>query len=230
MKFMNHCIPTQSIRGRVVIAIDGTASSGKGSLARSIADTLNFVHLDTGLLYRIFAAKFAERYMPTLYNTGKLDIKPEDKDEILNHLQGDASSYSTEAIGNAASIIARNVAVREALLVIQQEFVRTSECGVVLDGRDTATVVCPDADIKIFVTAHASVRALRRYKQLRSTCGRRRTMYRKVLSSILERDIRDSCRKVAPLRRSEGSLYLNNSHLNREESLQELMKKIKTFL
>ena len=215
----------------IVIAIDGPSASGKGTIANRLASALGFAHMDTGRLYRIFAAEFAEKYRSLLSNNSAITMDPSDKKKMLSLLEnGNGAKYSTENISKAASVIARNPQVRSALLEIQQEFVRSSKRGVVLDGRDVTTVVCPNADVKVFVTAHASVRALRRLKQLHLFGNAKRTMYKKVFYSLLERDIRDSCRSTAPLKCAQGAIYLNNSHINMERSLQLLMKKIKTFL
>ncbi|ANC34025.1 Cytidylate kinase [Anaplasma phagocytophilum] len=216
---------------RIVIAIDGPSSSGKGAMASAIAAELGFVHMDTGMLYRIFAAEFAKNYIHSASaENDEICITAEDRCKMLSLLAENNGQYSSEAVGKAASIISRNGQVRAALLPIQQEFVRSSKRGVVLDGRDIATIVCPDADVKIFITAYASIRALRRYKQLRLRHGTRKVMYKNVFYGLLNRDIRDSCRSKGPLRRVKEAYYLNNSHINKEISLHQLMKKIKTFL
>ena len=216
---------------RVVIAIDGPSASGKGTIASALASSLGFVHLDTGMLYRIFAAEIMDKYAPTLSGNMAIALDHVDKEKMLSLLKvSNRAKYSTESVSRAASIVARNPSVRLALLKIQREFICSSERGVVLDGRDVSTVVCLDADVKIFVTAHASERARRRLKQLWLYGNANRVMYKNAFYRLLERDIRDSCRKSAPLRRAQEAIYLNNSNTSMEKSLQLLMKKIKTFL
>ena len=216
---------------RVVVAIDGPSASGKGTIAKALASALGFVHLDTGMLYRIFSAEIMSKYAHSFTSKKAITIDHLDREKMLSLLKvGNSAKYSTESISRAASVVARNQSVRLALLEVQREFIFSSERGIVLDGRDVSTVVCPDADVKIFVTAHASERARRRTKQLWLSGNPNRVQYKNAFYRLLERDTRDSCRKAAPLRCAREAIYLNNSNISMEKSLQLLMKKIKTFL
>ena len=212
----------------LTIAIDGPSSSGKGMLAKAIAKIFGFTHLDTGRLYRVFAQELRCGNVKML--AGGSAIDEESEKLILALTLGDDPVYATEEVGKFASILGRNANMRAILLRIQREFILSSKHGIVVDGRDIASVVCPEADVKIFVTAYTSVRARRRFKQLKLNPGTRRVTFKRVFFSLLQRDIRDSTRKAAPLTRVEGAFYLNNSHMSEEKSVVELAKKIKTFL
>ncbi|MCU7611892.1 (d)CMP kinase [Anaplasma capra] len=213
---------------RPVIAVDGPSSSGKSTIARGIAAALHLQHLDTGKLYRIFAVRFPDKHLQARKSCTDIQLSKQEREEILSALNDSNPVYYTERAGNMASILARDSLVRKALLEIQQQFVRSAPFGAVVDGRDIASVVCPDADVKIFVNAYASVRARRRFKQLHNSP--RRVMYKSVFVHLLHRDIRDTCRSAAPLVRDKDALYLNNSHMQKADTLRELVEKIKTFL
>ena len=217
-------------RRGVVIAIDGPSASGKGEIARRLASRLGFTHLDTGKLYRIFAAKFAAKYGESIARKEKVCISSEDERKMLDLLTDNSTALGTEEIGKAASRIARIAVVRQALVGLQRQLILTSETGIIVDGRDIASVVYPNADVKIFITAQVSVRALRRYKQLTGRGNSCRSMYKTVLLGMLRRDINDSSRRVAPLTRVKDAFYLNTSNMDIEKTLLLLMKKIKTFL
>ncbi|KJV69068.1 (d)CMP kinase [Candidatus Neoehrlichia procyonis] len=213
-------------RNNFIITIDGPSSSGKGSLAREIAKFFNFKYLDTGKLYRIIATKFINN---NLHITPNLSIDLNTKQKIFTLLEdnNNSSHYNNEHIGKIASILATNKIIRSALLPIQREFAYSSSNGAVLDGRDTSSVICPDANVKIFITAYASIRAKRRFKELQSST---KEMYKSVLHHLLQRDIRDYHRSIAPLKCVENALYLNTSHMSKELVFLETIKKIKTFL
>ncbi|MEH0831621.1 (d)CMP kinase [Anaplasma bovis] len=214
--------------GCLIVAIDGPSSSGKGMLAKAVAKVFGFTHFDTGRLYRVFAKELQNGHLKVL--AGKNCIDEEDEKRILALTLAADPAYSTEEAGKLASILGRNADMRAILLHIQRKFILSSKHGIVVDGRDIASIVCPEAHVKVFVTAYTSIRARRRFKQLKLTAGTRRMMFKQVFFSLLQRDIRDSTRKVAPLTRIEGAFYLNNSHMSEEKSVAELVKKIKTFL
>ncbi|MGN6767943.1 MAG: (d)CMP kinase, partial [Rhizobiaceae bacterium] len=143
-----------------VIAIDGPAASGKGTMARRLAGEYGFVHLDTGLTYRAVAKALLDEGLPL--DDGRL---AEEYARNVDLSALDRDSLSTHAVGEAASKVAVMPAVRRALVGKQREFSRTPP-GAVLDGRDIGTVVCPDADVKLYVTASAEVRAARRTDEI----------------------------------------------------------------
>lgn len=195
-----------------VIAIDGPAASGKGTISRRLARENGFHHLDTGLTYRAVAKSLLDQNLPLD------DVKIAEqvaKDLDLSGL--DANVLAVHEIGNAASKVAVMPSVRKILVKAQQDFSRRPP-GAVLDGRDIGTVVCPDADVKIFVTANADVRAKRRYDEAISKG--RDLNYEDVLSDIIARDARDSQRKDSPMRQADDALLLDTSKMDIETAFQ----------
>lgn len=179
------------------IAIDGPAASGKGTIARALADHFGFHHLDTGLLYRATGAKGGDPV------EAARSLTPEDlaRDDLR----------SAEA-GQAASRVAAIAEVREALVRFQRDFARR-EPGAVLDGRDIGTVICPKAEVKLFITASDQVRADRRAAELDADP-------QEMLEQLRERDARDSQRATAPLRPAEDAVLLDTSDLSIAEATE----------
>jgi cytidylate kinase len=192
----------------MIIAIDGPAASGKGTLAQRIAGHFGYVWLDTGLLYRavardvLAAGADLENEAAGARAAAALDATT----------LGDPALRST-AIGEAASVVAKHPAVRAALLDFQRGFARTPP-GAVLDGRDIATVICPDADVKIFVTADVEVRARRRYEEYARRAEN--VTYEEVLEIIRARDARDASRTAAPLLQAQDAILLDTSVMDIE--------------
>ncbi len=203
----------------MIIAIDGPAASGKGTLAKRIADHFGLAYLDTGLLYRAVArdvlARDASLDDEAVATAVARTIDPATLNDPNLRLPG---------VGEAASVVARIPAVRAALLHFQHDFAR-QEPGAVLDGRDIGTVVCPDADVKIFVTADAPVRARRRYEELRQR-GEPVT-FEGVLDIIQRRDARDSGRADAPMRAADDAILLDTSNLDIEAAFDAAVGLIK---
>ncbi|QGR02671.1 (d)CMP kinase [Ehrlichia ruminantium] len=204
-----------------VITIDGPSASGKGSLAKQLAKSLNFKYLNTGKLYRIIAILFGR----TAEHNLKIDNTLENK--ILSLLEDNNILYSDENTGKIASILARHQHIRTALLPIQKKLIYLSKPGIVLDGRDTSSIIFPDADLKIFITAQTSIRAQRRFKELQQ---QNKEMYKQVYRHIVHRDIRDTYRELSPLVKVEDALYIDSSYLSKEEVLSYVKEKIKTYL
>lgn len=203
----------------MIIAIDGPAASGKGTLARRIADHFGLACLDTGLLYRAVArdvlARGASLEDEAVAAAVARTIDPATLSDPSLRLPG---------VGEAASVVARIPAVRAALLDFQHQFARQAP-GAVLDGRDIGTVVCPDADVKIFVTADASVRARRRYEERRQR-GEPVTV-EAVLDVIRRRDARDSGRADAPMRVADDAILLDTTNLDIEAAFDAAVGLIK---
>ncbi|GGX51454.1 cytidylate kinase [Tateyamaria omphalii] len=186
------------------VAIDGPAAAGKGTISRAIAEHFGFAHLDTGLLYRAVGALALEGANPI---------------EAAQALQPEAlegGRLRTAEVAQAASRVAAIPEVRSALLEFQREFARRPG-GAVLDGRDICTVICPDADVQLFVTASAETRAERRWREL-SAKGDDRTL-EQVLDDVRIRDTRDSERDAAPMRPAEGAQIVDTSEMSIEEAI-----------
>ena len=196
----------------MIIAIDGPAASGKGTLARRLAAHYGLPHLDTGLLYRATARALIDSGRP-------LDHVP----AAVAAARGLALTDFDEAVlrgpdmGEAASRVAAMPDVRAALIDAQRRFAGRPG-GAVLDGRDIGTVVCPDADVKIFVTAGARTRATRRALELRGRGDR--VDYATVLADLEARDARDANRDAAPLRAAHDALRLDTSTLDVEGTVR----------
>ena len=200
----------------MIITIDGPAASGKGTLARRIAEHLQLPHLDTGLIYRAVAESlFAQgRSLNDVYAAVAAA-----RDIDLDKLEHDRLSGT--ALGEAASRVAAIPEVRAALLKIQQEFAHRPG-GAVLDGRDTGTVICPAADVKIFVTASPEARARRRHDEL--AVRGERVSFDEVLADIRRRDARDTGRASAPLKAAPDAVLLDTTALDIEAAFQEALK------
>lgn len=186
------------------VAIDGPAASGKGTISKAVAARFGFAHLDTGLLYRAVGAKVLEG-MEAI--AAAKSLKPED-------LDGDA--LRTPAIAQEASKVAALPQVRAALMDFQRSFAARAG-GAVLDGRDIGTVICPDAQVKLFVTADAVVRARRRFAEL-SGKGIE-TTFEEVLADVQARDARDMGRSDAPLRPAEDAVTLDTSDMDIDDAV-----------
>jgi cytidylate kinase len=192
----------------LTVAIDGPAASGKGTLARRIAETYGFHHLDTGLTYREVARALLEQDLPLDDEARAAAIAA-----TLDFSGLDRAVLSDHRIGEAASKVAVMPSVRAALVEAQRRFA-AREPGAVLDGRDIGTVVCPDAAVKLFVTATPEIRARRRLDEIR-TSGKT-AKYDAVLADLKKRDARDTQRTVSPLRRSDDAHLLDTSEMDIE--------------
>jgi cytidylate kinase len=190
---------------RFTVAIDGPAASGKGTIARSVAAHFGFAHLDTGLLYRAVGRRVLAGEEPVAAARGLL------ADDLSDEgLRG-------EGVAEAASKIAAIPEVRAALVDFQRAFAARSG-GAVLDGRDIGTVICPEASVKLFVTASDEVRAERRWAEL---AARGAAMTREeVLEDIRRRDLRDSTRADSPLRAAEDAKVIDTTGLTIAEAVQ----------
>jgi cytidylate kinase len=202
----------------MIIAIDGPAASGKGTLARKLAAHYNLAYLDTGALYRAVAR-----------DVRRAGLSLEDPKAAAAAARAlDAATLADPALrdpgaGDAASIVAKIPQVRAALLEFQRDFAR-QEPGVVLDGRDIGTVVLPDADVKIFVVAETEVRACRRHLEL-SSKGEPVT-YEAVLEVIRRRDERDRMRDAAPMKPAADAWVLDTTALDAEQAFRAALELI----
>ena len=196
----------------MIIAVDGPAASGKGTIARALARHYRLPHLDTGLLYRAVAL-----------TVRRLDLDPAKEADAVaacgfdDALLADPELRSDE-IGQLASIVSAHPLVRAALLQRQKRFARQPG-GAVLDGRDIGTVIAPDANAKLFVKATPQIRAQRRHKELQGHGSQ--VSFDKVLADIRARDARDSGRSTAPLVMADDAALLDTSFLSIEASVQK---------
>jgi cytidylate kinase len=189
----------------MIVAVDGPAASGKGTIARALARHYGIPHLDTGLLYRAVAAQVQRMELDPAIEADA--VAACDFDDLL---LADAT-LRDDAIGQAASIVSAHPLVRAALLQRQKRFAHQPG-GAVLDGRDIGTVIAPDADAKLFVRATPPIRARRRHDELRKRGDD--TSYDQVLADIRTRDDRDSSRSTAPLVPAGDAMELDTSFLS----------------
>jgi cytidylate kinase len=200
-----------------IVAIDGPAASGKGTLARRLAERFGLAHLDTGKLYRATAFLVLE--------AGGDPADPQAAaaaaDRVGPALLGDPRLLA-EAVANASSLVAAVPAVRAALLAFQRRFAAHPPAparGAVLDGRDIGTAVCADAAVKLFVTASPEARAERRLRELRQRGAA--VIYGDVLQDMKERDARDSSRRVAPLAAAPDAIVLDTTALDADQVFEQ---------
>lgn len=194
------------------IAIDGPAAAGKGTISRAVAEALGFAHMDTGLLYRAVGAKTLE------------GIEPIEAAKALVAEDLHAEGLRTADVAQAASKVAAIPEVRAALVDFQRAFARR-DGGAVLDGRDIGTVICPDAEAKLYVTASAEVRARRRHHELIEAGAN--TDFDTVLADVVARDDRDMNRAEAPLKPAVGAVEIDTSSLTIEQAIAAALAAIK---
>lgn len=213
------------------VAIDGPAGAGKSTIAKAAAKQLNYIYVDTGALYRTIAYNAVMNnviddtngIIAMLDNT-KVELKYIDGVQAVFLNGEDVSAFiRTPEISMGASKVSAIPEVRAFLLSLQQEIAKEND--VIMDGRDIATVVLPNADVKIFLFASPECRAERRYKELVEK-GENVT-YDEVLEDVNKRDYQDSHREIAPLKPSEDSIMLDTSKLNLDESIELVIKTIK---
>ncbi|MGF1592389.1 MAG: (d)CMP kinase [Kiloniellaceae bacterium] len=206
----------------MIVAVDGPVAAGKGTLARRLAAALDCAYLDTGSIYRAVAAKIlvagSDPEDPATATAAATALQPIDLER---------DDLRLESVSQAASKVAAIPAVRTALLDFQRRFAAAppeGPRGAVLDGRDIGTVVCPDADVKFFLTASVEARAARRHKELLERGEQ--SIYARVLQDLRERDARDSGRATAPLRAAEDAVRLDTSAMDADQAFEVAMAEI----
>jgi CMP/dCMP kinase len=195
----------------MLIAVDGPLASGKGTIARALAARFGLPHLDTGTLYRAVAVAVMEAGgNPRDAAAAEAAARTLDPSSIHE------AAIRTAGAGAAASIVSAHSGVRAALKALQQDFARQPG-GAVLDGRDIGTVIAPEADVKLFVTASADVRASRRWSEL---VGRGENVpLEQVMTQLIERDGRDASRPDAPLLKADDAIELDTTGMNEAEAI-----------
>ena len=216
----------------ISIAIDGPAGAGKSTLSRKLAENLGFIYVDTGALYRTVGLKFSNSGANTNLNCDidailsqtTVDIRFVDGEQRVFLDEKDVSDeIRTPTASMMASAVSAKPPVRAFLLEMQRKLAR--ENNVVMDGRDIGTVVLPDAEVKIYLTASAEARANRRYKELLEK-GTNVT-YQEVYDDMVQRDYNDMNREIAPLKQADDAILADTSDCNLEESLELLLKIVK---
>ncbi len=218
---------------KIIIAIDGHSSTGKSTVARQLAKKLRYIYVDTGAMYRAvtlyamrkcfidenrFNKEALERFLPFIHIKFEVNSKTGLAEVFLNN-ENVEKTIRKLAVSNFVSQIAAFSQVRKKL--VEQQQLMGKDKGIVMDGRDIGTVVFPDAELKVFMTATAKDRAERRYKELLER-GEDVT-YEDVLKNVVDRDHIDSTRKDSPLRKAEDAVVIDNSNLTLEEQFDQIL-------
>ena len=219
----------------LIIAIDGPSASGKGTVAKKIAAHFKLPYLNTGALYRLIAFRvIAQKIDAAQFGDAKNFSANSALSEFRNLLDSLAQNISeselenedlfSEDVGAVASVVAKNPLLRHKLFAFQQEFITNGshlQGGAVLDGRDTTTVICPNASYKFFITAAVEIRAQRRFDQLKKQ-GKDIT-YEEILAQLKKRDENDSSRKDSPLLVADDAIVIDNGNLTIAEGFEKIL-------
>ena len=213
------------------VAIDGPAGAGKSTIAKMVAKKLGFIYVDTGAMYRAMALHLLRKGIPAT-DSAAISAACEDADITIQYQNGEQvvllngenvnGLIRTEEVGNMASSSSTNGDVRKKLVSLQQKLAKTAE--VIMDGRDIGTVVLPDANVKIYLTAGSDVRAKRRYDELTAkgvACD-----LQKIEKDIIERDERDMNREISPLRQADDAVLVDSSYMTIEEVAEKIISLI----
>ena len=219
----------------LVIAIDGFSSTGKSSISKVIADTLGLIHIDTGAMYRAITLFGLRNFKnekqeidlsKLLQNLNEISLEfRENSGKLEIYLNGEnvSKEIRTTEVSDNVSFIAKQPEVRECLVVLQRNIAEKQ--GVIMDGRDIGTVVLSNADYKFFLTASADERARRRFLELQSLGIE--TTIEEVKQNLIERDRIDSEREISPLKQAEDAILIDNTNLNKEETIDLILSYIK---
>ena len=219
----------------LVIAIDGFSSTGKSSISKVVADTLGLIHIDTGAMYRAITLFGLRNFKnekqeidlsKLLQNLNEISLEfRENSGKLEIYLNGEnvSKEIRTTEVSDNVSFIAKQPEVRERLVVLQRNIAEKQ--GVIMDGRDIGTVVLPNADYKFFLTASANERARRRFLELQSLGIE--TTIEEVKKNLIERDRIDSEREISPLKQAEDAILIDNTNLNKEETIDLILSYIK---
>lgn len=215
------------------IAIDGPGGAGKSTVARAVAKQLGFIYVDTGAIYRAIGLKFV-RTGKSFTNENIISVLP-GTELSLTHIDGEqhiiidgedvSSLIRTQEISSAASKVSAVPEVRVFLLDLQRDIARKNN--VIMDGRDVGTVILPNAEVKIFLTANVEVRARRRHRELMAKGLETPDTFERVLKEVAERDKADSERATAPLKPAEDAVLVDTSDMDFEQSVQTVINIIR---
>lgn len=205
---------------KIIIAIDGPSASGKGTVAKKIADYFKVPYLNTGALYRGVALQMMEQKIAV----EELDNYLPEIAQKLNYKDLENPKLFFENCGQVASKIAQNPKLRQALFDYQRNFVTQNLSGSVLDGRDTTTVICPEADFKFYITADVEIRAKRRYLQLKDNSPL--IEYSQILQQLKDRDANDLNREFAPLKIASDAIFIDNGELSIDQTFEKIQQHI----
>jgi cytidylate kinase len=207
----------------LVIAIDGPSASGKGTLAAKVAAHFGFAYLNTGAIYRLVALRVIEQ-TPQQVRGDNFELIDERISELTKNISEkdlNNSELFSEEVGAVASRIAKNKKLRSSIFDFQKQFVengKKEKGGCVLEGRDTTTVIAPDADFKFFINCDVEIRAQRRFKQLKNSS------YEEILQQLKKRDESDINRKESPLKIAAGAHIIDNGVLSIEEAVAKIIE------
>ena len=218
---------------KINIAIDGPSAAGKSTISKTLAKKLNYVHLDTGAMYRCVAYKALNNEI-ALDDADKLsemldetDIRMTPDGEVFLDGENVSLAIREDEISTAASDVSKVGVVREKLVALQQELAK--EKGIIMDGRDIGTVVLKDAELKIYLTASAEARAMRRYKQNEEN-GQLTNDYETILADIKARDEQDMNREISPLRKADDAVEIDSSYLEIDEVVDKALELVEPLL
>ena len=213
------------------VAIDGPAGAGKSTIAKMVAKKLGFIYVDTGAMYRAMALHLLRKGILAT-DSAAISAACEDADITIQYQNGEQvvllngenvnGLIRTEEVGNMASSSSTNGDVRKKLVALQQKLAKTAE--VIMDGRDIGTVVLPDADVKIYLTAGSDVRAKRRFDEL--TAKGEICDLQKIEKDIIERDERDMNREISPLKQADDAILVDSSYMTIEEVAEKIISLI----
>ena len=225
---------------KIVVAIDGHSSCGKSTIAKAVASRFGYIFIDSGAMYRAVTL-FALRkqlisegsvnvqelidLLPTIQIDFRYNAEKQKSDTYLNG-ENVEDEIRQLPVSQNVSPVAAIAEVRSAMVRLQQEMGKDK--GIVMDGRDIGTVVFPEAELKLFVTASAEIRAQRRFDEL--TAKGETVSYEEILQNVQERDHIDSTREASPLRKADDALVLDNSHMTREEQLVWVIEQVERSL
>ena len=213
---------------KLVLAIDGPAGAGKSTIAKMLANKLKYIYIDTGAMYRALTLKAlnkginlkSKEELANLVQNTEINLKKVDKkDKVFLDSKDVSKDIRKNKVSNYVSVVAKYKVVRDKLLKLQRQM--ANKGGVVMDGRDIGTVVLPNADIKIFLTASVNERAKRRYQELKEQ--EKNINFEQIKKEIIKRDEQDRNRKIPPLKKANDAIEIDSSNLSKKEVVTKII-------